>query len=1180
MLPVPMKTAAVAALLCACALSMPATVVADADAARKSSARGVVAVLFSEDFSAFSGAGFDQPPAAGQLDSSRWRALGFSDGNGSFDGSHIGGDFARGTSSGGVSSGGSYAFETGGANTALGAQPGGSDFTPGSFDLRLENTTGAPIDALQLSYSVWTFNDQSRANSMNLQWSVDDSTYAAVDALDFSSPADPDSPATWTETPRSATISDFTLAPGDVIFLRWTSDDVSGGGSRDELGIDDIVINVVAAPELALGLQGPANGLAGQPLVYAIEITNPSASDELSAITATDTLPSGLTYVADTSGVTPVVSGNTVEWAFDRLGPAQSIRFELSVDSDAGISDGTISTNLLNVGATLNGAPTSEAAEFDTTFRARVTINEIQQVADPATADTSLRVGEVVWTEGVVTAAPGEIAGSGTLVMQTTAGGAWSGLVVDGDFGSSGIQRGDEIRVVGEVVESSTLTRLVSAGHELLGQAALPAPAMLNTLAFPQQDPAASEQWESVLIEFSGVVVTEALDFGEWRFDDGSGAARGDDSGSITLTPAVGDQYGFLRGIGWFSFGDYKLQPRNNSDIEFEVEAFEIAEIQGPGRRSPFAPASGNDAGQVVRSSDNIVTAVGSNGFFIQTPDDRASAPTASRGLFVFTAQVPVVSIGDRVDVTGPVAEFFDFTQIAQPDSIDIIASGVALPAAVEFNALTPSPDPQAPSCVATSIGDTDFESVVEANLECFEGMRVSVANGFVTAPSQSFGSDPVAEAWISTTGRRVLRGKGAEFPGIAECPTCPVWSGAPQLLEIDPDRFGPATDPLAAGSRLSGAGVIGFSFGDYALWPTTLAIQSTPPLPRPVAETDRLMLTIGSLNALNLFDDAQGAARPIDACSGGREANDRVVLSTVDYATKLNKLAAYIVQGLNAPDVLALQEVESRAVLQDLVAEIETLAGVAYEAWLEPGNDIGNINNGYLVNTARVAVDSVELLAATECLSSDNSPLHDRPPLLLRGRFIDEGQDLAFAAFNNHMRSLGGIATSTRTRLKRQQQAQSIATAVQSLQSAEPDLPLVLVGDFNAFQFSDGYVDVVGQLQGLADPTENLVSQENAGNPDFDDSNITDPVLLNALSGLPEVERYSFIFRAVSQTLDHALVSRSAAPLVANFGYARANADYWDGFEFVLETVARASDHDGYVLAIDADRIFANDFE
>jgi predicted extracellular nuclease len=58
-------------------------------------------------------------------------------------------------------------------------------------------------------------------------------------------------------------------------------------------------------------------------------------------------------------------------------------------------------------------------------------------------------------------------------------------------------------------------------------------------------------------------------------------------------------------------------------------EALEIYEIQGPGLSSPYQ-------GAVVRSDRNLVTAVGRDGFFIQTPDARDDGdPDTSNGLYV-----------------------------------------------------------------------------------------------------------------------------------------------------------------------------------------------------------------------------------------------------------------------------------------------------------------------------------------------------------------------------------------------------------------------------------------------------------------------------------------------------------------------------------------------------------------
>lgn len=87
--------------------------------------------------------------------------------------------------------------------------------------------------------------------------------------------------------------------------------------------------------------------------------------------------------------------------------------------------------------------------------------------------------------------------------------------------------------------------------------------------------PVVSEQWEGVLIEFNNVTVTDenpdgpVNDFGEWLFSDGSAEARGDSfSTTLTIDPALGENFAVIRGIGWYSFNNHKLQPRNDADFE------------------------------------------------------------------------------------------------------------------------------------------------------------------------------------------------------------------------------------------------------------------------------------------------------------------------------------------------------------------------------------------------------------------------------------------------------------------------------------------------------------------------------------------------------------------------------------------------------------------------------------
>ena len=121
----------------------------------------------------------------------------------------------------------------------------------------------------------------------------------------------------------------------------------------------------------------------------------------------------------------------------------------------------------------------------------------------------------------------------------------------------------------------------------------------------------------------------------------------------------------------------------------------------------------------------------------------------------------------------------------------------------------------------------------------------------------------------------------------------------------------------------------------------------------------------------------------------------------------------------------------------------------------------------------------------------------------------------------------------------------------------------MIVIGDFNAFEFSDGYVDVVGQIKGEFDPLENLLSGPQ----------LTDPPLTNVVDALvaPE-ERYSFIFIGNAQTLDHALLSKKVIKFSRGAEFGRGNADAAVDLVNDGTTVLRASDHDGLVVYIQSD--------
>ena len=587
---------------------------------------------------------------------------------------------------------------------------------------------------------------------------------------------------------------------------------------------------------------------------------------------------------------------------------------------------------------------------------------------------------------------------------------------------------------------------------------------------------------------------------------------EGGDNQSLTLDPDITGNEPRVKHTVATGSGGALFSPGTKIDgSQFEgcpVEA-EIYEIQG-------SDASSAIAGSKVVTANNIVTAVGPQGFFMQTPDARADASVdTSNGIYVHTGSAPTVAVGDNVDVSGDVDEYYGFTEITGSLTINVNSSGNPLPATVTLNASVPSPNPAAPSCAI--------------EFECYEGMLVEIASGVVTSGNQRFGSDPVAEVYISA-GPRAFREPGVEYPGLGG--TIPTWDTNPEIFELDADKLGLPNPLIAAGSGFSATGVIGFEFGGYELWPTELSVTDAI-VPVPVRARVAGETTIGSLNLFR-------------ACESGD-----------DCAARLAKLSGYIIDVLRSPDILAVQEAMGLGTLQALADQVAIDdSAVQYMPYLIVGNDVGGINVGFLVRGDRVEIDSVMQLGAGEIFDYDGSKLHDRPPLLLEGHYTANGRDFPLAVMVVHNRSLNGIE-GERVQLKRLTQAESIAAMVQSFQVANPQTPLTVVGDFNAFEFTDGYVDAVGHIKGSFNPAESLHYGADLVSPD----------LINQVDLLDPSQRYSFIYQGSAQALDHALTSAAAAPWVRGMAYGRGNADAATDLLNDGATLLRSSDHDGLVV-------------
>ena len=526
----------------------------------------------------------------------------------------------------------------------------------------------------------------------------------------------------------------------------------------------------------------------------------------------------------------------------------------------------------------------------------------------------------------------------------------------------------------------------------------------------------------------------------------------------------------------------------------------EVWEIQGEELFTPYL-------NQIVETNENVVTAVGDDYFFIQTPTYRSDNNQAtSDGIIIVTNNAPPVQVGNMVSISGTVREKFQRTQMDEADgmTITIDSTNVTLPLPVLLTENFPSP---------INVAIPDLEKV--------EGMLVSCAQAITNSPTNQYGETSVK---IGST--RAFREAGIFAPAPNGLPE---FDGNPETFEIKFTDGVQDVPQLWARRNVSATGVIDYAFDDYILLTENAQFSGDTPL-IPVDEPTSTEATIASANFY--------------------------VLSNLesDYMVRRQKVASYIVDLMNAPDILAVQEVRSLAVLQDLSNLIkENHPDIIYTPHLVSNGTSGGfvINVGYMVKNT-VSDIQITQLGADEPFSQGGD-LHYRPPLLLEGNF-NSSPPQPISVLNLHLKSLNNISQ-TSTKLRRHEQAKSVAQMVED----RIDENLVVVGDFNAFQFSDGYVDVVNQIAG----TPSLGAQ-------YPIENIVSIPLTNQSLTLPIEEQYSYVYQNNAQILDHCLTTDIQGLTVEKMQYVRGNADFSEDFDNQISPNYRTSDHDGFVLFLE----------
>lgn len=578
-----------------------------------------------------------------------------------------------------------------------------------------------------------------------------------------------------------------------------------------------------------------------------------------------------------------------------------------------------------------------------------------------------------------------------------------------------------------------------------------------------------------------------------------------------------------------------------------------IHDIQGGGDASPYAT-------QRIET-EGIVTFRKSNGFFVQSPEAEYDGdPNTSEGIFVFTSSAPPASaqVGNRVKVIGTVQEYSPSADLLSPPMTEI--------GAVELANVLTTGNPL-PSAITLTAADLPAGGKYN-QLEKYEGMRVHVDSLTATGPTE--GSVTEASATSSSYGTfdGVLTGVARPFreEGIEDPDPIPSTPPAIPRFDANPERLRVDTSYLAGGKlEVSTGAVVTSLTGPLDYQYRTYMIDAEPSSGAAIAAQgmsltparmpDGTEFTVATMNLERFFDTANDPA-----------VSD-VVLTAAAFANRLNKVSLAVRDVLHLPDIIGVEEMENLDTLTALANAINGISGAGYQAFLKEGNDVGGIDVGFLVkSTINVAdvqqygKDDHNINPATgQPYLVSNPPvedvLNDRPPLVLSATVAANGQILPLCVVVNHLRSLSDVdnPTDDRVRQKRLQEAQYLAQLVASLQPSQAcGGNVISVGDYNAYEVNDGYVDVMGTILGTADPNKDVVS-----------GTLTPTGLTDLAFTLPAEQRYSYVFDGTAQVLDHILVTAPMALRLTEFGYVHNNADFPESLRNLANSPQRYSDHD-----------------
>ncbi|HBU65378.1 MAG TPA: endonuclease [Alcanivorax sp.] len=224
---------------------------------------------------------------------------------------------------------------------------------------------------------------------------------------------------------------------------------------------------------------------------------------------------------------------------------------------------------------------------------------------------------------------------------------------------------------------------------------------------------------------------------------------------------------------------------------------------------------------------------------------------------------------------------------------------------------------------------------------------------------------------------------------------------------------------------------------------------------------------------------------------------------------------------------LLAVQEVENLAILEQLAERVTARGGPRYRARLLEGHDPAGMDVA-LLHRAPAEVGGVRALFADQRFR--NQPLFSRPPLAVS---LTAPRELTLVIV--HLRSANGLGEKPWVAEKRRRQAARLA----EWSRAHSDTALAVVGDFNSAPDSGAF-------------SEPLTVMAASG-------------LYNSWDRVKSAERYSYRHRCRPQTLDYVWLSEILKAELQGVAVSRGNAGRYDRL-YGSDGTEVVSDHDGLV--------------